>query len=84
MLLCIAEKESGGHQFDEHGDPLWSKTDDVGYMQIHATWIPKAKKMGLDVVNSEADNIKFGIYLYDKYGPTQWSTYRACEAADDV
>lgn len=45
-------------------------------MQIHYTWIPMAQKFGLDIVNNPRDNIAFGIYLYNRYGLTQWTTYK--------
>lgn len=76
VLDCIVQKESGGNQFNKNGSPLWSSTKDVGVYQINQQWIPLAKNMGLDVVNSEKDNIEFGTYLYQKYGPTIWATYK--------
>ena len=53
-------------------------------MQIHNTWIPTAKNMGLDVINNAVDNIQFGIWLKNKYGFKQWSTYeKYCAGTDD-
>ena len=64
--------ESGYRQFKEDGSPLVSPTKDFGVAQINHTWIPLTKEMGLDVINSEDDNLKFARYLYDKYGSGQW------------
>lgn len=74
-LVCIVEHESGGQQFNADGSPLESPTHDFGVMQINAGWIPTAKKMGLDVVHSEADNINFGMWLAKTRGLSQWATY---------
>jgi len=66
-------------QFDRNGDPLWSETRDAGACQIN---IPihneTAEKMGLDVVNSEQDNIAYAKYLYDKNGTRDWIASKAC------
>lgn len=78
-LVCIVEHESGGRQFNTDGSPLWSPTHDVGIMQINAGWIPTATKMGLDVVNSEEDNVAFGMWLAKNKGLSQWATYKACK-----
>jgi hypothetical protein len=76
-LVCIVNAESGGRQFTSDGSPLISPTGDVGTMQLNLkTWLPLSQKMGLDIVHSEKDNITFGIYLYNKYGPTIWTTYK--------
>lgn len=84
VLDCIVSHESGGRQFDSTGAPLWSSTNDVGIMQIHETWIPTAKGMGLDIVHNEKDNIEFGIWLMNKYGLSQWTTYKKyCVGAED-
>lgn len=55
---------------------LVSPTHDYGIMQINKLWIPTAKKMGLDIVNSPEDNVTFGIWLYNTKGPKIWSTYK--------
>jgi hypothetical protein len=94
---CVVQHESHGEQFcseatngmgtctpAKYGTPLWSNTKDVGVMQIHNTWIPTAKNMGLDVINNAVDNIQFGIWLKNKYGFKQWSTYeKYCAGTDD-
>jgi len=76
VLSCIATYESGVNQFTPSGAPLWSPTKDVGIMQIHYTWLPTAENMGLDIVNNPKDNVEFGIWLYNKYGPSPWTTYK--------
>lgn len=76
------QHESGGQQFTKDGSPLWSPTHDVGFFQINQGWIPVAKSMGLDVVNSEKDNIEFGIWLARTHGLNQWTTYRSCKGED--
>lgn len=83
-LICIVQHESGGNQFTANGDPLVSPTNDVGVMQLHIpSWLSLSKKMGLDIVNNAEDNIKFGIWLYDKEGGGPWTTDRFCKGADD-
>lgn len=77
VLDCIVQYESGGRQFTSSGAPLISKTNDVGIMQINMpTWLPTAKKMGLDIINNPVDNIQLGIWIYNKYGPAPWTTYK--------
>lgn len=69
--------ESGGNQFTPDGSPLISSTGDVGVMQLNLkTWLPLSKTMGLDIEHSAKDNITFGVYLYNRYGPTIWTTYK--------
>lgn len=76
VLDCIVQHESGGQQFRPNGSVLVSPTHDYGIMQINHLWLPTAEGMGLDIIHSAKDNVEFGIWLYDKYGPTQWTTYR--------
>ncbi len=46
-------------------------------MQINlASWLKLSKKMGLDIVNKSEDNIAMGIWIYNVYGPEQWTTYK--------
>ncbi len=71
------QHESGGSQFTASGAPLISKTGDVGVGQINLkTWLSTSKKQGLDIINSEKDNIEFTIWLYTTKGPQIWSTYK--------
>jgi hypothetical protein len=80
-LVCIADHESGMEQFTPSGKPLVSPTNDYGVMQIHYTWIPLAKKMGLDVVHNAQDNIEFGIWLFNTHGASQWTTDQYCKGS---
>jgi hypothetical protein len=81
-LLCIVEHESGGKQFRSDGSPLVSPTDDYGVMQIHSSWLPLARKMGLDIVHNAQDNIEFGIWLANTHGLSQWTTYKYCHGSE--
>ena len=83
VLICIAQKESGVRQFDKNGEPLESPTHDWGVFQINEGWLPTATKMGLDVKYNEEDNITFALWLADKYGLSQWATYKYCKGVDD-
>jgi hypothetical protein len=92
-LERIAACESTGsvtgepRQFLPDGSPLWG-TDpktrkpikrDVGILQIN-TWAHKDElaKLGLNVVDSEADNIKYGIMLYERSGTEPWIASEDC------
>jgi hypothetical protein len=93
ILERIAACESTGNpvgiprQFLPDGTPLWGndpKTGkpikrDVGVLQIN-TWAHKDElaKLGLDVVDSEADNIKYGIMLYERSGTQPWIASEDC------
>lgn len=65
----------------ESSTPLWSKkgTADVGACQIsipaHKT---ELQKLGLDVINSEADNVKYAKLLFDKNGTKDWLASKSC------
>lgn len=85
VLLCIVTHESGAQQFRADGSPLISPTDDVGFMQINIpAWLSTANRMGLDIIHSEADNIEFGIWLYNTRGVDQWTTYKKyCNGSED-
>lgn len=69
------QHESGGEQFRPDGTVLVSPTHDRGVMQINDMWLPTAKKMGLNL-DTEKDNIQFGIWLAQTHGLSQWTTYR--------
>jgi hypothetical protein len=81
-LICIVEHESGGQQFRPDGSPLVSPTGDYGVMQIHSSWLPLARRMGLDIVHNAKDNIEFGIWLANTHGLSQWTTYKDCKGDD--
>lgn len=75
VMDCIIQHESGGEQYSPNGSVLTSPTNDLGIFQINSTWLPLAKRMGLDITK-EKDNVEFGVFLYQKYGPTIWATYK--------
>ena len=74
-------------QFNELGLPLWgmnpkirgATTTDIGACQISLTYHEKqTKKMGLDVINSLEDNVRYAKYLYDKNGTRDWKASYNC------
>lgn len=71
-MVTVAWCESEHRQFDKFGEPLISKTSDVGVMQINQVHWSEAKKLGLDIFYSEDDNIKMGRRIYDIQGITAW------------
>lgn len=75
-MVSVARCESRFHQFNSDGTPLHSKTDDWGLLQIHGTWIPLSKKMGLDIKHSAEDNIEFAKYILKTQGIKAWSCSR--------
>lgn len=79
-IKAIAFCESGDNQFDDDGKPLYSGygTPDVGAMQINIVHLATAIKAGYDIVNSTADNVRFGISLYREEGSGPWKSSRAC------
>lgn len=69
--------ESGHRQFDAHGNPLRSPTNDIGFSQINVkTWDKRAGELGLDYRNSLEDNLKMAKYVYDVQGPRAWTCYK--------
>ena len=71
VLIC----ESGLKQFDDDGTPKISPTSDVGIGQVNRTHWKRAKKLGLDIFNSEEDNLKMAKIIYDEQGIEAWSVY---------
>lgn len=71
-MNLIVKCESKFRQF-KNGKPLMSPTSDVGVMQINQVHWKEAKKLGLDIFNSEDDNIKMGRIIYEKQGINGWS-----------
>jgi hypothetical protein len=52
---------------------------DVGVLQINLeAHGDELARLGLDVVNSEADNIAYGKLLYDREGLKPWFPSRKC------
>lgn len=90
--ICGAESAGGPEneprQFDDDGTPNWGWEKhgegyarverDVGACQINTwVWESTTRKMGLDVVNSEADNIKFAQFLFNRYGSSPWNASKS-------
>lgn len=73
LMWKIIKCESKFRQFDSKGNPLRSRTNDYGIAQIHATWIPVAKKMGLDIVHSADDNLLFAKHILKVQGHKAWT-----------
>jgi len=71
-MVNVAYCESRHKQFDKRGKTLMSETSDVGILQINQVHWPQAKKLGLDIFNSEDDNIKMGRIIYDMQGIKAW------------
>lgn len=77
-------------QFNANGSILWGQnpklwditratTTDVGELQISLTYHgPEIKTLGLDVINSESDNVYYGYLLYQKYGSRPWDASKGC------
>lgn len=76
-LLPVAWCESGLKHYKSNGDITKSPTKDFGLLQINRAWIDNAQKMGLDIFEKK-DNIKFGIYLYEQNGLSDWRHSKHC------
>lgn len=75
VLIC----ESGLKQFREDGTPKVSPTHDVGIAQINKYHWSRAKELGLDIFNSEDDNLKMAKIIYKEQGIEAWSAFEnAC------
>lgn len=81
------DKEAAPRQFNANGSILWGndpKTGkpimrDVGEAQINTwVWGKDAAALGLDLKNSENDNVYFGYVLYEKYGLSPWNPSKSC------
>src|SRR3990167_8630484 len=63
IMIRIIKCESNFRQFDESGNVLRSKTNDVGAAQIHVpTWGAKAKELGHDIYELEG-NLNMAMYI---------------------
>jgi hypothetical protein len=74
-LVAIAFCESGFNQFKPDGSPLVSRTSDVGVMQINQVHWSRAKELGLDIFNSENDNIIMGKIILEEQGLSAWTCH---------
>jgi hypothetical protein len=91
--ICAAESnynaDNEPRQFLPDGSILWGWDHgkilhrDVGACQENLwVWGAKAKAMDLDIVNSEADNITFAKFLFDKYGSAPWNASKEHWSSD--
>ncbi len=68
--------ESRNRQWNENGNILTSKTNDIGYAQISVdTWKKKADELGLNLYSTEG-NLRMGKYILDHHGYEAWSCYK--------
>ena len=76
VLKKVAFCESNQKQFYQNGEVIENinnnGTKDYGFFQINSIHFPETKRLGLDVINSKVDNIKFGLMLYERHGLTPW------------
>ena len=73
-FISIVNCESGFKQFQD-GKPLISRTSDVGLLQINQVHWDRAKELGLDIFNSEDDNIAMAKIIKKEQGLKAWSCY---------
>jgi hypothetical protein len=93
ILRRIASCESSGNvnavprQFLSDGTPLWGEDPvtkirfhrDVGILQINTkAHAAELAKLGLDVVNSETDNVYYAEILYERSGTEPWVASMNC------
>lgn len=79
-LYRIASCESGLRQYDAFGGVLQGKVDsaDTGFLQINLdAHLKEIQSMGLNVAKLD-DNIRFGIWLYQKEGTIPWTASKKC------
>ncbi len=76
VLQAIIQCESG---FDPKALNKNSKHSlDIGLFQINTRWHQAtAKKMGLNIYDT-ADNVKYGLYLFEKEGIHPWKASKKC------
>ena len=79
VLPIIAKCESGGRQFDSHGNVITNlKTMDVGKWQINLGYHSvEAKRLGIDLYTEEG-NEKFARILFARNDTRDWSASRYC------
>lgn len=71
-MMKIVQCESGFKQ-EVKGRVLKSPTNDYGLMQINGSWIPKAKKLGYNIMTLEG-NVEMGKWIYKNAGGiNNWS-----------
>ena len=75
-MVNVAYCESKWKQLID-GKPYMSPTSDVGIMQINQIHWKEAKSLGLDIFNSEDDNLKMGKIIYDREGIEAWMALKS-------
>ena len=78
-FIAILTCESNLQQFDRKGRPLLSDTSDVGIGQINRIHWGEAKELGLDIFNSEEDNLKMAKIIYESEGVHAWTCSKIVE-----
>ena len=79
VMKKIAYCESGMRQHKDNGEPLISPTNDSGIFQINNfAHSKKVKELGLDVINSEDDNIAYAKFLFERNGTRDWYMSKHC------
>lgn len=81
-LLAIAQCESGLRHIDQTTGKVLRgliDPDDTGVLQINKRYhLAQAEQMGLDIEKLE-DNVKYGIWLYEKEGKKPWQASGTCQ-----
>lgn len=72
-MVDVIGCESHFQQFDSNGNPLRSKTSDIGIGQINKVWWKDAANRGLDIFNSGDDNLAMSRIIYDIQGISAWT-----------
>jgi hypothetical protein len=79
LMKKIAICESDMKQFRENGEPKISPTNDSGIFQINNyAHSETVKRLGLDVIHSEDDNIAYAKYLFERFGTQPWYMSEYC------
>jgi hypothetical protein len=74
-MVSTIQCESNFRQFDSDGTPLTSRTSDVGVAQINQVHWARAKSLGLDIFNSENDNIIMAKIILEEQGQSAWTCH---------
>ena len=79
ILQKIAFCESSNRHFDKNGKVLVGRVNqnDIGVFQINIVHKAKAAELGLNLYD-EQDNIKYALYLFEKYKTRPWKYSARC------
>ena len=88
IFACESTGDRNGtpRQFLPSGGVLWGNNPitgkvemkDVGEAKIDYVHFADARAKGLDVINSENDNVFYAYLLWQKYGTEPWNSSRGC------